>query len=207
VPDGKEICEKQLFNLIDKVEWVDVDESTIAPYLDIIDKKLAWLPREELIKRFVWVEFNRFLTYYKDAADINVKAVKGMDRSEGKDKRGRNADWKDGHDRSKRKPDPNLTRFHINLGSKNRLSKIDLISLINEQTGNKSIEIGKIEVMKTFSIFELEKNFEKQLLKAFADVHRDGIKVKVEVSKNAVKPDAPKRFKKKKERVSKKHRR
>ena len=74
VPAGKEICEKQLFNLIDKVEWVEVDESTIEEYLDIIYKKLAWLPREELIKRFVSVEFNRFLSYYKDAVDLNVMA-------------------------------------------------------------------------------------------------------------------------------------
>ena len=177
VPDGKEVCEKQLFNLIDKVEWVEVDESTIEEYLDIIYKKLAWLPREELIKRFVSVEFNRFLSYYRDAPDLNAKIQK--------------------QEKKKTKKKYDFTRFHINLGSKNKVSAIDLISLINKHTGNNSIEIGKIEILKTFSFFELDKSYEKQLLEAFKDVKRDGIKVKIEVSKSKEKPDVPKRFRKK----------
>jgi len=224
VPTGKDICEKQLFNLIDKVEWVEIDESTIEPYLDIIDKKLAWLSREELIKRFVSVEFNRFLAYYKDSVDLNVKARSRDDRSDRGDRserrdrgdRGERGDRRDrsgrkerrdrseSSDRKQRKGDPNFTRFHINLGSKNKISTIDLISLINDNTGNKSIEIGKIEVLKTFSFFEIEKPYEKKLLKAFENVERDGTKVKIEVSKNAEKPDIPKRFKKKSDRSSKK---
>ncbi len=190
VPGGKEICEKQLFTLIDKVEWVEVNESTIEEYLDIIYKKLAWLSREELIKRFVSVEFNRFLSYYKDAPDLNIKTQKRGEQREGRRDRG-------GRGQS------NFTRFHINLGSKNKVSAIDLISLINKHTGNNSIEIGKIEILKTFSFFEIEKSFEKQLKEAFKDVHRDGIKVKIEVSKNKEKPDLSKRFKKKKSRSGK----
>jgi ATP-dependent RNA helicase DeaD len=209
VPAGTDICEKQLFNLIDKVEWVEIDESTIAPYLDIIDKKLAWLTREELIKRFVSVEFNRFLSYYKDATDLNIKAGSRGDRAERGERSGRkgSGERRDRDERSRKKSDPNFTRFHINLGSKNKISTIDLISLINDNTGNKSIEIGKIEVLKTFSFFELEKSHEKQLLKAFSNVERDGIKVRVEVSKNTEKPDIPKRFKKNKERAGRKRRR
>ena len=72
VPTGKEICERQLFHLVEKVENVEVEEKQIAEFLPVIFNKLAWLDREELIKRFVSVEFNRFLAYYKDATDINV---------------------------------------------------------------------------------------------------------------------------------------
>jgi len=196
VPNGKEICEKQLFHLIDKVEWVEVDESTIAEYLDIIYKKLAWLPREELIKRFVSVEFNRFLSYYKDAPDLNVKTKNHDDRRERGERRDRS-------ERRNKQNNLNFTRFHINLGSKNRLSTIDLISLINKHTGNNNLEIGKIEVLKAFSFFEIEKSHEKQLLEAFKDVNRDGVKVKIEISKNKEKPDVPKRFKKKRDRSGK----
>ncbi|MEP6792962.1 MAG: DEAD/DEAH box helicase, partial [Saprospiraceae bacterium] len=72
VPTGKEICEKQLFHLVEKVENVEVEEKQIAEFLPVIFNKLAWLDREELIKRFVSVEFNRFLAYYKNAQDINI---------------------------------------------------------------------------------------------------------------------------------------
>lgn len=183
VPNGKDVCEKQLFHLIDKVEWVEIDESTIEPYLDIIYKKLAWLPREELIKRFVSVEFNRFLSYYKNTPDLNVQAQKTKERQ-------------------KKSSNLNFTRFHINLGSKNRLSPIDLISLINKHTGNQSIEIGKIEIMKKFSFFELDKAYEQSVLEAFRDVYRDGIKVNIEVSKETPdeRKDAGKPSKRKTER-------
>jgi len=170
VPVGEEVCEKQLFSLIDKVEWVEVDESTIESYLDVIYKKLAWLPREELIKRFVSVEFNRFLSYYKDAPDLNIKVQKGRDR--------------DRDSRNSRGSNMNFTRFHINLGSKHKVSVVDLISIINKQTGNKSIEIGKIEVLNNFSFFEIDKSREKEIVQGFKDLTRDGISVKVEVSKS-----------------------
>ena len=73
VPGGREICETQLLNLVDKVEKTVVDEVNIKKYLPSIFEKLEWLEREELIKRFISVEFNRFLEYYKDAADLNVE--------------------------------------------------------------------------------------------------------------------------------------
>lgn len=72
VPTGKEICEKQLYHLVDKVENVEVDEKQIQDYLPVIFNKLSWLDREELIKRFFSIEFNQFLAYYKDARDINI---------------------------------------------------------------------------------------------------------------------------------------
>jgi ATP-dependent RNA helicase DeaD len=176
VPNGQEVCEKQLFSLIDKVEWVEVDESTIEGYLDVIYKKLAWLPREELIKRFVSVEFNRFLAYYKDAVDLNVSAQKSREK------------------KKSRESNMNFTRFHINLGSRNKVSVIDLISLINKHTGNQSIEIGKIEILNNFSFFEIDKSHEEEIVNAFKNVKRDGLKIKVEVSKSKGKPEGEEGF-------------
>ncbi len=100
VPTGKEICEKQLFHLVEKVENVEVEESQIAEFLPVIFNKLSWLDREELIKRFVSVEFNRFLAYYKNATDINVEhrkqeGGKTERQKGGRDERGRGerSDW------------------------------------------------------------------------------------------------------------------
>src|SRR5690606_35516455 len=113
IPTGPEICERQLFHLVDKVENVEVDEVQIEPYLPAIYSKLAWLDRDELIKRFMSMEFNRFLAYYRDARDINIGSPgsgksagrepwKKENRDEGKPS-GRDA-WKKKGDRDEGKP-------------------------------------------------------------------------------------------------------
>ncbi len=82
IPTGQEICERQLLNLIDTVNRVQVDRARIEPFLPAVYEKLADLDREELIKRFVSLEFNRFLEYYRNAPDLNVAAARGHEERE-----------------------------------------------------------------------------------------------------------------------------
>ncbi len=163
VPGGSEICEKQLFNLIDKVEKIEVNESQIEQYLPVIYKKLDWLSREDLIKHFVSVEFNRFLAYYKGARDLNVVGKPKAEIRKGKAK--------------------GFSRFFISVGSKSNLTVPRLIGLINDTTQKRNIEIGKIEIMKKFSFFEIDQSFEKEILRAFKNVRYEGGSVSVELSK------------------------
>lgn len=167
VPDGSEICEKQLFNLIDKVKKTEVNESQIEQYLPLIYKKLDSLSREELIQHFVSVEFNRFLAYYKGARDLNIES---KPRERGREDRKR--------DRSK-----NFSRFFISVGSKSNLTVPRLIGLINDTTQTRDIEIGKIDIMKKFSFFETDSKFENDILKAFKKAKYEGASVSVELSK------------------------
>jgi len=74
VPNGLEICKKRLYTLIDKIERVKVNENQIEQFLPYIYDKLSWLDREKLIKHFVSTEFNRYLSYYRDARDINIES-------------------------------------------------------------------------------------------------------------------------------------
>ena len=74
IPNGLDICKKRLYTLIDKIEKVNVNEKQIGPFLPYIYEKLSWLDREKLIKHFVSAEFNRYLSYYNNSKDINVKA-------------------------------------------------------------------------------------------------------------------------------------
>ncbi|MFV0265617.1 MAG: DEAD/DEAH box helicase [Draconibacterium sp.] len=186
VPQGKEICEKQLFNLIDKVEKVEVNDEQIAPFMPVIYKKLSWLDREDLIKHFVSVEFNRFLTYYEGAQDINVDE-NGYD-----DRRDRRNDRKDRKDRQNsirperggkgRRGDYQYSRFFFSLGKKNGVSKRSIIDMINQQMPGKSVEIGSIEVLKGFSFFEVDNRFEKDTIKAFKNARFRGQKVNIEIA-------------------------
>jgi len=169
VPDGKDICKKQLFSLIDKVHDIEVNEAEIKDYLPSIYEKLEGLDRDELIKRFVSIEFNSFLSYYENSKDLNDISNTRRERDT----------------RGKRRDDENMTRFFINIGRKDKLNPARLIGLINEQNIEKNIEIGQIEILDTFSFFELDKNFTDETLKAFSrdsNIEFEGRGVNVEVT-------------------------
>jgi ATP-dependent RNA helicase DeaD len=164
VPGGREICEKQLLSLVDRVENTVVDEVNIKKYLPAIFEKLEWLSREELIKHFISVEFNRFLDYYKDAPDLNVAAHDK--RSEG----------------SSRSSSTSFARLHINLGLKHGLSASALISVINRSLHGQRIDFGKIEILRNFSFFEVDESRVQHLLKDVENAQFDGTPFKIELS-------------------------
>ena len=167
VPTGEEICEKRLFNLMEKIQNIEVNEEQIEPYMATVNEKLADLDRDDLLKRFVTVEFNTFLEYYKDSKDINTDS---NDRERG--------------DRSdRRRGGRDFTRFFINIGQKQNLRVPNLIGLINEQTRNRNIEIGKIEILRNFSFFEVDTQFESLVMESFANAQRDGVDLDVQISK------------------------
>ncbi|MBT3174544.1 MAG: DEAD/DEAH box helicase [Lentimicrobiaceae bacterium] len=173
VPSGKDICQKQLFNLVDKVENVEIDESQIAPFMEVINKKLGWMDREELIKKFVSVEFNRFLSYYKGSRDLN-KFDKENDRPS-KRKKERNA-------RRDINPEIGFSRFFINAGSSTNLTPPSIIGLINKYTRERNIDVGRIEIMKNFSFFEVDSAYEDKILKSLNGGEYHNIPLIVEIA-------------------------
>ena len=179
VPGGSEIVEKRLYNLIDKIRNTDVDETQIEPFLDNIFEKFEDLSREDLIKKFVSVEFTRFLKYYKGARDINISANErdGRDRDRGgKNNRDKKSE------RGSRHSDTNFSRFYINLGTRQEINPQVLMGVINDFTGNKNIEIGKIDIMKGFSFFEVDKKYENNIEKSLNGENYKGEKIVVERS-------------------------
>ncbi len=170
VPTGAEICEKRLISLIEKIENIEVDEELIAPYMDTVNEKLADIDRDTLLKRFMTVEFNSFLEYYKNTKDITPEG----DRGDRGDRNDRTSNRRGGRD---------FSRFFINIGQKHNLRVPNLIGLINEQTRNRNIEIGKIEILRNFSFFEVDTQFESLVLESFKDAQRDGVDLDVQISK------------------------
>lgn len=170
VPSGKEICEKQLFSLIDKMEKVEVNESQIAEFLPVVFKKLDWLSREDLIKKFVSTEFNRFLEYYKNAQDINAAVHPERER-------------RDGAPRRESSASPGFTLLRINLGKMDGLSPRELIGMINDYTKNRSILIGKADIQRSFTLFEVESKNVDAIFNAFQGIQLEGRRIYVERSR------------------------
>jgi len=165
IPTGEAICQAQLYTLVDKIDKIKVDNSQIEPFLPNIYEMLADLSREDLIKHFVSAEFNRFLSYYKNAADINI------DESQSKS------------ERRERSSNTNFSRLFINLGKKDNLTPARLLGVINEALDSGNVEIGKIDILGNFSFFEIDKESAPVLIANINDGFEfDGRAVSVELS-------------------------
>lgn len=162
VPGGREICEKQLYHFVDNVERIEVDTEQIESFLPNVYKKLSWLSREELIQRFVSVEFNRFLNYYKDIADLDIVGESSAPKFN--DKRSFS-----------------FSSFKINLGYVHSMNKRELMRYINRLKVARSIKIGQIDIFGEYSVIQIDSEYEKQLLKAIPKNKWNGLPVTVSV--------------------------
>jgi ATP-dependent RNA helicase DeaD len=158
IPNGLEVCKKQLFYMIDRMENVEVSEEQIETYMPQIMKQLEYLSKEELLKRFVSLEFNRFLSYYKNAEDLNLPE-RGFERGERADR----------GERGERGTRPGgRIRLKMNVGEREGIDPKRLLGIINDVTGDKSINIGSIEVTNKFTFFDVFADQLDQVVTAFA---------------------------------------
>ena len=159
IPSGLDVCRKQLFNQIVRLQSVDtamLDEDTTAAANGLKEamSMLDYMPKEELIKRFVALEFNRFLAYYKDAADLNVEtktAKKSSDKSAPGKPSGRGK----------------KVRMKINVGTSDGINTRSFLALVNDTTRDRSITIGDIEVQKNYTFFDLFLDQKQKVVNAF----------------------------------------
>lgn len=156
IPNGLEVCKKQLFHMIDKMQQVDVNEEQIGPYMQQVMKQLEYLDKTELLKRFVSLEFNRFLDYYKQAEDLNCneKERLPMNRNGEKDTRTARRGEK--------------IRLKVNLGNREGINPSRLLGIINDVVGDKTISVGDIEVTNKFTFFDVFADQADKVVHAFA---------------------------------------
>jgi ATP-dependent RNA helicase DeaD len=178
IPTGTEICGKQLFHWLNKLENVVTEHQEIERFLPEIKEKLAGLDREELLKRVVSLQFDRFLDDYRNGEDI-IDTV--SDRENSFERSGR---------RGKREEYPgNYTRLFINLGKSDGFYPEQLIEIVNTNTKGKKVPIGKIDLLKTFSFFEVEASYANDLISALSNATFMDRRVAVEIAQE--KTDKP----------------
>ncbi len=177
MPTGKQICEKQLIKVIDDLEKVKVNEEDIADFMPEIYRKLDWLTKEDLIKRMVSHEFNRFAEYYRGRDEIEI-----VNDSRGSST-GRNGEEREGRrgGSSSRKAEQGYTRLFINMGKTDNFYPHELIDLLNKNT-SKRVDIGRIDLMKSFSFFEVKQEQAQQVIEGLNNARFSGRKVSVEVA-------------------------
>ncbi|WP_321478859.1 DEAD/DEAH box helicase [uncultured Bacteroides sp.] len=172
MPTGKEICEKQLIKVIDDIEKVKVNEEEIEAFMPAIYRKLEWLSKEDVIKRMVSMEFNRFLEYYRNREEIQSPTT------DSREKRDRRSSEESGRSR---KAEAGYTRLFINLGKMDNFFAAQLIELINKNVP-KRVQIGRIDLMKNFSFFEIEDAKVQSVINSLNTANVGGRNVSVEIA-------------------------
>ena len=167
LPTGKEICEQQLIKVIDDIEKVKVSEEEIETFLPEVYRKLDWLSKEDLIKRVVSLEFNRFLDYYKNAPEIEQPKANDK-KAETKESR------KGDKEKVGRKAEKGYTRLFLNLGKTDGFYTNQIIDLVNRNLKKERIQIGRIDLMQNFSFFEVIQEQTPQVIKALNKVVLSG---------------------------------
>ncbi len=168
MPSGHDICEKQLFNLVDQIEKVKVNEEEIATLMPQIYRKLEWLDKEDIIKRVVSLEFNRMIDYYKDADEIQE-----VDERAARSERGERGE------RRTFTAEEGYSRFFLNFGKADGLYPNQLIELVNKCVPGK-VRIGKIDLRDNFSFFEVEEGEAQRVMDSMNGFEIDGRRISVE---------------------------
>ena len=169
VPTAWQICKKQLFKVIDDLEKVKVNEEEINEFMPEIYRKLDWLGKEDLIKRVVSHEFNRFFEYYRDKDEIETVSDSKKEQRVREENKG------------PRKAEAGYVRMHINLGKIDRFNLRGLMAMLNDNT-RRRVDVGRVDLMKKFSFFEVEEKEAGNVLKAFRGLTWNGRRVVVEVA-------------------------
>ncbi len=165
IPTGTEVCERQLFYIIQNIRDQEVQREQMAPFLPKIYEALQDLSKEELIERFASVEFNRFLAYYRDAIDINVGS---RPRANGQ--------------LSDRTPSSGSTtqqRLFVNVGLVDGIQKRDLLSLLIHDFHIPKHAIGKIDIRRTHTLLDVEATYVQEVQRGMSSFNVNGRRIRV----------------------------
>jgi ATP-dependent RNA helicase DeaD len=172
IPSGIEICEIQLLHLANKIKDTEVDHE-IDNYLPAINNVLEGLTKEELIKKMVSVEFNRFINYYKKTRDISSQSS-GSDRRERDDRDGAPRENNNG----------GATRYFVNIGSRDNFDWMSLKDYLKETLDLGRDDVFKVDVKEGFSFFNTDPEHTDKVMEVLNNVQLEGRRINVEISKN-----------------------
>ena len=167
IPSGIEICEIQLLHLANKIKDTEVDHD-IDTYLPAINEVLDGLSKEELIKKMVSVEFNRFINYYKSKRDLSGERGNDRERSS--------------EPREIRAGDP--VRYFINIGARDDFDWMQLKDFIKETLDLGRDDVFKVDVKEGFSFFNTDGEHTDKVMSVLNGYDMNGRRINVEISKN-----------------------
>ena len=173
IPTGKDVCRKQFFHFIDKMLLADISHGEYETYLPTLQEKFADINKEEILQRVAALEFDRFLKYYENSADLNMRedtrrVERTSDRFSQRDTQGR-----------KFGGNGNYQRLFVNLGTKDGFYKASFLQFILDMSDLKKEVLGRIDMKEMNSWVEIESGAAKKMIKAIDGKNYRGRKIRM----------------------------
>jgi len=166
IPAGKDVCRKQFYHFMDNLLQQEIDDTSYEPYIPMLEEKFADVSKEEILKRLTALEFKRFLKYYENAEDLNV-------REKTREVRERGSDRRNSYDRNDRRREGrkdygggNYTRLFVNLGTKDGFYKASFLQFILDMSDLRKEVLGKIDMKEMNSWIEVDKKAAGQMIRS-----------------------------------------
>ena len=175
VPTPDHIIEKQLYNLADRLERVQVKEEEISRFLPGVRKKLEWLSEEDLLKRVLSLEFNRLLNYYSNMPDLDLNAPEKEGK---KGEKGRREKW----EKDRRDADPGYERIMVNVGKAQGFFPGNLMEMVNRNVNGSKPDIGRIDLMPDYTLFDVKKGDARRVIDALRNLDFFGTRIRPEIA-------------------------
>jgi len=195
IPSGKDVCRKQFFHVMDKLMSTDVSHGDYENYVPMLAEKFADMTKEEILTRVAALEFNRFLSYYENAPDLNLRAPEKNGRREPMQQQDRNRDRgrqefavgdrgdrggrEDRGGRSQSRGTAGVTRLFVNLGTKDGFYKASFLQFILDMSDLKKDVLGKIDMRDMNSWIEIEASSAKKMISALDGKNYKGRRIRM----------------------------
>jgi len=192
IPSGKDVCRKQFFHVMDKLMSTDVSHGDYETYVPMLAEKFADMSKEEILTRVAALEFNRFLAYYENAADLNLRAPEKNGRREPMQQQDRNRDRgrqefaggdrggrEDRGGRSQSRGTAGATRLFVNLGTKDGFYKASFLQFILDMSDLKKDVLGRIDMRDMNSWIEIEASSAKKMISALDGKNYKGRRIRM----------------------------
>ena len=184
MPTPQEICQKQLYKVMDQIVKVDVNDEEIEPFMQDISRYFEYIEKEDLIKKIVSLEFGKFLAYYADAPEIST--VSSRERGEKKEKRGERREK-----RGDRKAEEGYRKLFINLGKADGFYPGEMMQFLNKHVRG-HVQVGHIDLLTTMSYFEVPEDEAERVMKYVNGQRYKGREVRCNDAAEGAKPAAAK---------------
>ena len=181
VPTPEHIIEKQLYNLADRLERVEVNDQEIDKYFLGVSRKLSWLSSDDLLKRVLSLEFNRLLDYYKDAPKIDFIDEKPERKSKKRHEQGDSIPRND-KEKDRRTAERGMSRIYVNVGKSDGFFAGNLIEILNKNVTGARFDVGRIDLLRGYSLFDVKKSDAKRVVSALRSIDFMGKRVYSEIA-------------------------
>jgi ATP-dependent RNA helicase DeaD len=186
LPSGTEVCRKQFMFYMDKIHNTDISRPDYKLYLDLVKEKFEDMDKEEILQRVAALEFDRFLTYYENAEDLNPRADRiNEKRAERRGDKGEGSgERRERGERSAVASNPNAKRLFINLGTKDGFYKASFLQFVLDHSELTKDVVGQIEMKDMFSFIEVEKGDYQTMITALDGKSFKGRKIRMNEAEN-----------------------